>query len=197
LSAFKDFSDAITSGALDLAWNIHGVFFIAPTPPSPLSSVVSPALPLGLPVVKDLVVIVVRFPVALFFTDYGRSNFVVITFPLVTHGALIAAHGTLTLFSFRLSGSFYSRLLNFSASLPGRRWHGLLDYRLLYCRVLNGRRRRASNRSLHDAAIPVNAYRQSRRDADADGSQNDQGEQHWALPERLLNACPVPAMLHT
>jgi hypothetical protein len=120
-----------------------------------------------LPVVKNLVVIVARFPVALFIADYGRSHVVVIPFSLVTHGrALIIARVSFTLFSFRFGRSLYSSLWNIGASVVSRRGHGLLYYwliyfyRLIYLRVLNVRRRRlARNRSLRGATIPVNAYR--------------------------------------
>jgi hypothetical protein len=201
LSAFKDFSDAITSCALDLPGNIRCIFFIAlPTPT--LSSVITPALPLGLPVVKNFVVIGIRFPVALFITNYGRRRFIVITFPLAARHTLIvtrssSSSSTLTLFSFRLGRSFYCSLWNSDACLPRRGWRGLLDYWLICFRVLRLRRRRTRNRSLRGVAILVNAYRQSRRDAYADGNQNDQGEQDRTLPERLLNACGITAVLHT
>ncbi|MDT4951866.1 MAG: hypothetical protein QOJ02_4 [Acidobacteriota bacterium] len=171
MSAFKDFSDAIdaTFYTLDLARNLHRLLIIALAPPT-LSSFVPLAFPLGLLLIENYALIVGIVLAALFITNYGRSHFVIITFPLVARAALIC---TRTLFSFRLNWRSLHRIIrNSCASLSHRRRRWLLDW-LADVRVLLGRRRRAHHRCWRDIAILVEAYRQSRRNSYACGNQND------------------------
>jgi hypothetical protein len=200
LSALEDFSNAVnfSCGAINPARDVY--FFITPaTPilPALCSALLSSLFPLRLtffaPILDDVLINFDWFFLTrgrLFRFD-GRPRLSVIRFPL-------AACSWLARLIFRRNNRRLFRLVwNGGARLLrcGRRCWRLNHF--IAARILRRRRWRSRVGRNNYISIPVNTDCESRRNSDADRSQNDQSEQCRTPPKRLRSAAPgVIAVMH-